>query len=490
MTDKRKTWKTRLKIAVIGLLLIYLITLIYHQTKALPEGLSYRGEEYSLTDDEITFLYDLTYQHDGEEIYEHVIFDTIIDMIEAAEDFLIVDIFMINDFSDEARDFPKLSAIFYDTLKEQLEMKPDLQVIIITDEINTTYRSHEAEYIDGLADVGAEIIYTDLTQLRDPNLLYSGIWRIFFQWFGQEGPTWLPNPFGETSPNVTLRSYLNLANAKANHRKAIITENAGLVTSANIHDSSGLHSNVAALVSGPIIQDIVASERAVAAFSNGNLATFPTEADLETRFSTHAATDEAHIRTRIVTENQVEASFIEAVERMEAGDELWVGMFYLSDRTIVEALVDAAKRGVDVRVLLDPNENAFGSEKMGLPNIPIARELVDRSNEQIEVRWYHTNEEQYHSKIAYLRGREESYVTLGSTNFTSRNLDDYNLENNLVVNAPNDSAFIEDVDEYFERIWHNEDAIFTVAYEAEESKIGFFKSILYWLQKKFRLTTY
>ena len=490
MRHKQKKKKRILKTTGIILFLIYLITLVYHQTKALPEGTSYLGQEYHLTDEEITFLYDLTYQQDGDEIYEHVIFDTMMEMIEEAEEFLIIDMFMINDFSDEAREFPQLSAIFYEKVKEQLEMKPDLNVVIITDEINTSYRSHEAIYIDGLEDYGADIVYTDLTKLRDPNLLYSGIWRMFFQWFGQGGSTWLPNPFGESSPDVTARSYLNLLNAKANHRKAIITENAGLVTSANIHDSSGYHSNIAAKVTGSIIQDMVKSERAVVAFSGGNLDAFPSEAELEERFPTETGTDDATIRTRIVTEKQVETDFIEAVDNSGSGDELWVGMFYLSDRNIIDALLEAADRGVDIRLVLDPNENAFGSQKMGLPNIPIAQELVESSNEEIEVRWYRTNEEQYHSKMAYLRGQEESYVTLGSTNFTTRNLNDYNLENNIAVVAPNESAMIEEIDAYFQRIWNNEDATFTLSYEEEESDIGIFKYGLYWLQKTFRLTTY
>lgn len=490
MEPTQSVWKRRLKYTIIILLLIYIATLIYHQTKPLPEGTSYLGEEYLLRDEEITFLYDLTYQEDGEEVYEHIIFDTMMEMIEEAEDFLIVDMFMINDFSDEARDFPKLSAIFNETVKEQLENKPDLKVVIITDELNTSYRSHEAEYIDNLEDYGAEVIYTDLTKLRDPNLLYSGIWRMFFQWFGQRGNTWLSNPFGETSPDVTLRSYLKLLNVKANHRKVLITENTGLVTSANIQDSSGFHSNVAAQVTGPIIQDMVKAERAVAAFSGGNLDAFPSEDELDEKFPTVIVSDEANIRAQIVTEKQVETSFVEAVEKIGREDELWLGMFYLSDRTVIEAIIDAAERGAKVRVLLDPNENAFGSEKMGLPNIPIAQELVERSDGEIEIRWYRTNEEQYHSKIAYLRGDEESYVTLGSTNFTSRNLNDFNLESNLVVTAPNDRTFVEDIDAYFERIWHNEDAIFTVPYEAEEDELGFFKYILYWLQKTFRLTTY
>src|SRR5699024_8207739 len=177
MNEKRKRWKITLIFAMVMLFLIYAATLIYHQTKALPEGVSFLGDEYVLSDEDITFLYDLTYEQNGVEMYEQEIIATMMEMMEEAEDFLIVDMFMINDFSDEERNFPALSEMFYEKVKEQLERKPDLKVGIITDEINTTYRSHEAKFIDGLAHSGAEIVYTDLTKLRDPNLLYSGIWR-------------------------------------------------------------------------------------------------------------------------------------------------------------------------------------------------------------------------------------------------------------------------------------------------------------------------
>src|SRR5690625_650568 len=159
MNHKQKKRKLIFKMTAIILLLIYIITLVYHQTKALPEGTSHLGQEYYLMDEDITFLYDLTYQKDGEEIHEQIIFDTMIDMIEEAEEFLIIDMFMINDFSDESRDFPKLSEIFFETVKEQLEMKPNLDVVIITDELNQTYGSHEAEFIDPLVEFGAEVVY-------------------------------------------------------------------------------------------------------------------------------------------------------------------------------------------------------------------------------------------------------------------------------------------------------------------------------------------
>ena len=255
MKPKNKWYLKKRWIGLMIIFAVYISTLIFHQQKTLPEGISYTGEEHLLSEDNIEFLYDLTYQKNGEEVYEHEIFKEAFQMIEEAEDFLIVDMFMVNEFSDESRDFPKLSSIFSEKIKIQLEKHPDLKVIFITDDINRSYNSHEALQIDYLADYGAEIVYTDLSQLRDPNLLYSGVWRMFFQWFGQKGNGWLPNPFGESSPDVTARSYLQLMNIKANHRKTIITENHGLVLSANAHDASSLHSNVAIKVSGPIIKE-------------------------------------------------------------------------------------------------------------------------------------------------------------------------------------------------------------------------------------------
>ena len=490
MAEKQAFYKKTRNVILFLLIILYIGTIFFHQVKELPEDVSYFGGEHLLTEDEITFLYDLTYQKQGGEIHEQEIFDTAFKMIEEAEDFLVIDMFMVNDFSDEARDFPELSSLFIEKIENQLEKHPNLQVVLITDEINRSYNSHEALQIDRLLEDGVEIIYTDLTKLRDSNVLYSGIWRIFFQWFGQEGKGWLPNPFGETSPKVTLRSYLQLLNIKANHRKAIITENHGLVLSANAHDSSAFHSNIAVQVTGPIIKDMIETERAVAKFSGGNLNAFPSEEKLDTYFSQEPSQEERTIRARILTEKQIETDLLRAMDQLEADDEIWIGMFYLSDHTVIAGLLDAAKRGVDVHLILDPNENAFGSEKIGLPNIPVAQGLIDDSAGRIEIKWYQTNEEQYHSKIAYLKGQKESYVTAGSTNFTSRNLDNYNLENNIAVTAPNDSTFIQDINTYFKRLWNNEDATFTVPHNTEEDALTPIKSVLYWIQKLLHFTTY
>lgn len=480
---------------ILGLLIIFVYTgtIIFHQLKPLPEGFSYAGDFHPLADGEIEFIYDLTYQLDGEEHYEHHIYENIVEVIEEAEHFLIIDMFMFNEMSDEERDFPPTSAHLSETIAKKMEAQPDLKVIIITDHINTTYRSHDAQHIDPLEELGAEVIYTDLTRLRDPTPLYSGAWRMFFQWFGQKGTGWLPNPFGENSPDVTFRSYLKLANVKANHRKAVISENAGLYMSWNAHDASSLHSDIAVRAEGMIIKDMVEAEKAVAAFSGNDLSSFPTEAELTELLDSREeapSSGESSIVAQVVTERQIEYAFIEGLENAEAGDMVWIGMFYLSDRDIIEAINNAASRGVEFRLILDPNKNAFGQEKIGLPNIPVAEELLTREDDNIEIRWYNTNEEQYHTKMAYIIRNDESQVIAGSTNFTTRNLNNYNPENNLNIIADPDTEFMQSIDSYFHRLWENEDADFTVPYEEYADSLSTARYVLYVLQKIFRVTTY
>ena len=58
------------------------------------------------------------------------------------------------------------------------------------------------------------------------------------------------------------------------------------------------------------------------------------------------------------------------------------------------------RRGVRVNVMLDPNRDAFGRQKDGVPNRPVANELVTASGERIAVRWYRTHGEQFHTKLA------------------------------------------------------------------------------------------
>src|SRR4029079_12553799 len=73
-------------------------------------------------------------------------------------------------------------------------------------------------------------------------------------------------------------------------------------------------------------------------------------------------------RVQVLTEYQIGAAIERNLAGTRAGDSIDIAMFYLSERDIIGALLAAAKRGVAVRVILDPNKDAFGREKDGIPN--------------------------------------------------------------------------------------------------------------------------
>ncbi|KUP06287.1 hypothetical protein Q75_09105 [Bacillus coahuilensis p1.1.43] len=480
------------KIIVITICALLLITMIYHRVKPLPEGISYASDIVELSEDEVEFLADVTYQKDGKEIVDHTIFNEITQAIQSAEHFIILDLFLVNSYSNGERDYPTISSDLSKALLKQLENHPDLKVIFITDHINTTYGSHIAEEIAPLEKMGAEIVYTDLNQLRDPNILYSGLWRTLFQWFGQEGTGWLPNPMANSAPNVTLRSYLKLLNIKANHRKVVITEDAGYILSANPHDASGFHSNIGFKVKGEILFDMIQAERAVAAFSNGDLSHFPTEEELERwiQKSSLPKGDNKKLLAQILTEGKVRDALVEALVSSEKGDTIWIGMFYLADRDILQGIHTAAQNEASIKIILDPNQNAFGQQKMGLPNLPIASELMELNDSHIDIRWYNTNKEQYHTKLFYKQSKDQHTIIGGSSNFTSRNLDDYNLEEDIKIVTSPSSMLSAEVEHYFSMLWNNEGGEFTTEYDTYQDSLPVFKYILYWLQKVFQVTTY
>ena len=138
------------------------------------------------------------------------------------------------------------------------------------------------------------------------------------------------------------------------------------------------------------------------------------------------------------------------------GDTVRIATFYLSDRKVVDALLRAADRGVNLRIILDPNRDAFGRQKDGVPNRPVANELVTDSGERIQVRWYRTNGEQFHTKLVLISRNQELIGTLGSANLTRRNVGNYNLEANVAVWTAVDSPLALEMTGFFDRLWNND----------------------------------
>ncbi|PLT35920.1 phospholipase D family protein [Bacillus sp. V5-8f] len=481
MEAEKKKWLTRKRIYIPALLFIIIaIVIVYNQYKSLPEGVSYEGKIHQAQD--IQFLYDLSYKNEkGKMVHERNIFNAIYKAIEEADQFIVIDMFLFNGYYDEKIAFPKISKTLTNKIIAQKKKKPNLTVIFITDEINTSYNSYKSKEIQQLKKSGVDVVITNLDRLRDSNPLYSGVYRTFFQWFGEGGYGWIRNPMAANAPEVTLRSYLRLFNVKANHRKVLATEKTALVSSANPHDASGYHSNIAFQMDGNIIGELVDAEEAVGKFSKGP-DKFPLYTD--------KAEPKGPLTVQLVTEGKIYKHVLNAIRETKKGDHIWLGMFYIADRGVVNEITKAARRGVKINMVLDPNQNAFGAEKIGLPNLPVAAEMEKLGEENIKIRWYKTEKEQFHTKLMLVQKPGKDIVIGGSANYTERNLDDYNLEANVKIHAPRSSKFAKEVEAYFTRIWTNKDGTYTAEYREYQDKLPALKYALYRVQKVFRFTTY
>ncbi len=157
----------------------------------------------------------------------------------------------------------------------------------------------------------------------------------------------------------------------------------------------------------------------------------------------------------MLTESAIRDALLERLQAARNGDEVNIGMFYLAERDTVRALVAAAARGVVIRLILDPNKDAFGREKNGIPGRPLAAELNAASQGAIKIRWYRTKGEQFHTKVVMIRSGSRLWVMLGSANLTRRNLDDYNLEANLAADMPLDAPVAGELTRWFDTLWFN-----------------------------------
>lgn len=483
---KRMTKRNRIiLLTAIGVYFtVYIGVIIYHTYKQLPKGISYEGE-LRKTDD-IEVFTDLTYakNQDGDgTVHENYIFDEVYSMIEAAEEFIVLDLFLMDHYVDQDIEFPKIAETLTTKLLDKKKENPKMKIVFITDPLNTGYESYESKWFKNLEDAGVEVVYTDLDQLRDSMPLYSGLYRTLFRWGDIGGKSWIPNAMSSKAPKLRLASYVTLMNVKANHRKVIVTEQAGLVSSSNPHDASGFHGNVALKVSGTIINDLLEAEEAVFNYSTGQ--TGQTLPRIEAQ-----DTNEGEYGVQYVTEQKIKDVLLKNLTSAEKGDRVQIGMYFIAEPDVVKALTKAAKRGVEIKLILDPNENSFGNDKSGLPNRPVVQKLLEDSEEAIEVRWYNTVVGQYHTKLIMIERGETVNILNGSANLTERTLDNYNLESDLHVVAPKNSELVKELDAYFDRLWKNEDALYTLDVNEYQSAMTRPQRVIYALQEWLKLTSY
>jgi hypothetical protein len=467
----RRRWWSRILLAV-GLLWVLLA--LWHGHKPLPPGVHVAGPWVQTPVESLRFLADLSSaDQQGSPRHEKQIHPATLDLIRNARDFLLLDYFLFNGSGGPKgplryeNGLAPVSAELIAALRELKLAQPSLPVLVLIDPINDYYRQGLPASLAGLQAQGVVVVTTRLDPLRDSNPLYSTPWRMLGgPWLPTGGAGSIRNPLDAQGPPIRLGALLRLPNFKANHRKVVLTGDGtgsllGVVASANPHDASSAHSNVALRVQGEALRALLASELAVARFSGwqgGDFAAFEQAASGGAQVDPGDASgpgDSGATRAAIATEGAIRAQLLERLDSTGPGDAIDIAQFYLSDRKVIRALREAARRGVAVRLLLDPNKDAFGFEKSGRPNREVAGELLASAGKSLQLRWYRTHGEQFHAKLAAVRRHERLWFTLGSANFTRRNLGDYNLEANVMVETPVDSILAADVMRWYETLWTN-----------------------------------
>ena len=465
--------KKKKKIMILILLLI-IIPIIYSLNTKNPAGTNVSSD---FKDADCEFLYDLTYLKDGKRIHEKRIFNREIDLIKNAQDFLMLDFFLFNDEYPNSMTFPSQVKEMTDLLIAKKKENPEMPILFVTDPINNFYGAYEEDNLKRLRENGIEVVVTDLNKMRDSNALVSGIYRAYIQWFGTSGGGWIKNFFDKDADKVNIRSILKLANFKGNHRKVLISEKEALVASANPHDPSAHHSNVAMVFRGKSMEDLIKSESIF----------FDKLPDVIENFKAEEVT--SPYKLKVITEGKIYDEISKNIKETKKGDEINLGIFYLSEFRILRELGEAAKRGVDVKIIADLNKDAFGLEKNGSPNRPALSELKE-DYPDINIRWYQTSGEQFHTKFIYFDFKDKDPLAiLGSANYTRRNLDNYNLETNLAVEMKKDSPMAGEMKDYYSRIWNNEDGDYTLPIE-DFYESRFIMRILWKIQEKTGLCTW
>lgn len=470
--------KKRIKVILCILILIPLFAWNWHTQKALPQGMSVDGKFHQV--DNVEFLTDITYEKNDKAVMEQQLFERTLQIIDEAKEVLVIDLFLYNDdYNHQKATYDNRAEQLTKALIEKRKEQPDMPIQVITDNVNSGYGSIYPQFFKDLAAQNIEVLTTNLTPLRDSNPLYSSVWRSYLQWWPVSTNGFLPNLFNPDGDKMSVGAYLDLVNFKANHRKIVLNEQEAMVISANVsHDGSSLHSNIGFVVKGAIVKDIYESENAILHMSDKKL---------PKNISFAADEPAGDINVKLVTEGKIQQALTKTIKQAKAGDTLKIGVFYIAEREIIHALKDAAKRGVNIQMILDANRDAFGIKKNGVPNRPVAHELMKEDN--ITVRWYDTHGEQYHSKFLMLNQADTFTAIGGSANFTRRNIDDYNLETDLYMTMPKEKETARDMNAYFERLWTNQDGIYTVDYE-EFADGSLWKTAMYRIQEFTGLSTF
>jgi hypothetical protein len=340
-----------------------------------------------------------------------------------------------------------------DALLLRKRQRPNLKVMLVTDPRNEVYGGTPSRTLSALERAGIVVVRTRLERLRDPNPLYSSLWRLCVGWWS--------DPFDETPGRATLRSSLRRRNLKADGRQLLVADDgAGGWTSIVMSAAStGAAASIGGAVSAGLGLEIRGHLAAAIVASELQLAAWSTDDDRLPAVPPVDSRGVGTIDARFLTEGAIQAALRDAIAIAGSGDSIKIAVQAFGDRQMVDAVVRAAARGARVQLLLDP----------GSPETQAAAgELLREEPGSIEVRW-RARDSRAEAGYAVIQHRSDVWFDVGSANFTRRGLDDLDLAADIELHMPARAGPARAVTDLFARHWSNAAAYASHADESKET---------------------
>ena len=497
---------------------IFVLPYIVIPKLPMPEGCNLLSPYFSYSD--VDLLIDRTYRDEaiGENILDHEISEAIIQEVQSAETFLILDFFLWNEWQgrfakNNAQELTPLGNQLADAIIDKRRANPEMPILIITDPINRLYGDKNPQFFQPFEELGIPIVYTDLYQLPDSNKIYSKQVRFWSKFYDLNGNSdrfrIFPNLVESKAERLSFSQFFKALHLKANHRKVMIagyknSPSKMIIGSFNPSDGSSFNSNLSVSISGPVADYVARSEISIAEWSvekPENLVGKRFALEDAFRRMDKALLPQNHFNqytsrktgVRFVSEGATNQVVSNLLQEAGKGTEIDIAMFYLSDRQTIKALKSAAKRGAKIRLLLDQNKNAFGFKKIGVPNRSVADELMQLDEvDSIQIHWASEKTGgQFHPKAIRIYNDKRDMLFLGSSNLTHRCINNYNLEANVLFNDV--ISVNNEFDLYFESVWENSLG-FEESYEYKALKnpkwMQYIRLFVYRVQEWTQLSTY
>jgi len=454
-----------------ALLILIACLALWESQKRLPPGVTITGGWQPVPEAALGFLRDQTAADArGQPLVQQQIEPALLQLIGRARAFIVLDAGLFGDLpatgpqAAQLRKAPPLAAQLVEALVRRKREQPELRVLLLVDpsSLLLAVPTDAAAGLAALRAAGIDVVAVATERLRDPNPIGGALRTVCCDWWTHahaEGD-W-PNPAGVGPLTVNFGAWSRLRSYSRSHRQLLLADDgagslAGLVFSRSLNAEAAIHSATALQLGGPALAPLLEAEFVVAQFSGWTDAgAMQAQARRALTRNAMEGVPRSNARARVVSEAAVGTVLLERIDTAPPGAAIDIAVLYLAQRSVVRALIDAARRGVAVRVLLDPGRDGYGYAHSGLPNRQVATELLAASDGAVRVRWYRTHGEQFSPGFVLVRDGGRSWLMIGTAQLSRRDLDNYNLAAAFIVDLDAASNTAGQALDWFEGLWFN-----------------------------------